>query len=78
VIAARSGSPIDQPGEYSTTRRRRWPCSWSQFSTAWVLAADQQAPVVPDRDLRDRLAQDVEVVGGGICPGVTCALGLHT
>ena len=40
VIAARSGSPIDQPSEYSTTRPRRWPCVCSQLSTVWVLAAE--------------------------------------
>jgi hypothetical protein len=52
AMAARSGSPIDQPSEYSTTRPRRWPCAVSRSIILRVAAAESARRTLPRTSVR--------------------------
>ena len=73
-MASRTGSVIANPTEYSTLRPRTLSCSVEPVQQlvgcARAVGADQQLPAVGGGDLGDRRGQHLDVVGGGVRPGV--------
>lgn len=77
LIASRIFSVTLNPMEYSRLRPRTLPCSVSQSSSPW------DAPAPSERissflrwlrgDLGDRVGQDLDVIAGGVRPGVAGA-----
>ena len=65
---------IANPTEYSTLRPRTLPCSVEPVQQlvggAGAVGADQQLPAVGGGDLGDRVGEHLDVVGGGVRPGV--------